>query len=324
MIKKILLALVTISSFAIGKEPESKNPTPPPPKPWFTGTLIAPVGTVVPRGHFDVRSFIFMTVDKGFYGNHWEIHSRHNFYSFNPQVVAIFGLLKWMDLQISPQFLWNSTHGCNAIHIGDLPIALDFQLYPATSSWFPGVKFTLQETFPIGKYKNLGPTLHNVDRSGNGTYATNFNLLFYKIYHIKEEIFLSTTLSLGYTANSPVHLSGFNYYGGGYGTHGRLTPGNIFKALFAFEYSLDRNWVFAMDTIYTRTQETDFSGSKGVDPAGNPALIERKSKDLFSFSPSAEYNFSENFGICMGCYFSAFGRNTPIFRSGVVNLAYAY
>lgn len=321
MSKKFFFAALCLAAFVYSNENEAKTP---PAKPWFTGSLIAPVGTVVPRGHFDVRSFIFMTVNTGFYDNSWHLHSRHNFYSFNPQIVAIFGMLKWMDLQISPQFFWNTTHGQSSIHIGDFPIALDFQIYPANKTWFPGVKFTLQETFPIGKYKNLGATLKGVDRSGNGTYATNLNVLFYKIYHLQELIFLSTTLSLGYTINTPVHLSGFNYYGGGYGAHGKLSPGNFFTALFAFEYSLDRNWVFAMDTVYTHTQANHFTGSVGTLSPGQPSAIAQKSADVFSFSPSVEYNFDENFGICMGCYFSAFGRNTAIFRSGVVNLAYAY
>ena len=315
---RIFVCFLLASSLLFAK------PEPPPMKPWLTGSLIAPVGFVIPRGHFDVRSFVFTGVENGVYDNSWSIHGRHNFYTFNPQVVAIFGLLKWMDLQISPQFFWNSTHGHNAIHIGDLPIALDFQLYPVNKSWFPGVKFTLQETFPIGRYKNFNPKTFNIERSGTGSFATDINLLFYKVYHIRDDFFVSTTLSLAYTINTPVHLFGFNSYGGGYGTHGRLLPGNIFTALFAFEYTFDQNWVFAMDTIYTRTQETHFSGSHGTTSSGKTAPIVHRSQDLFSFSPSVEYNFSEHFGICFGGYFSAFGRNTKVFRNGAFNLAYAY
>jgi hypothetical protein len=294
-------------------------------KPWFTGTLIAPVGTVVPRGHFDVRSFIFMAGNTGHYRNDWSVHSDHNFYTLNPQVVAIFGTTEWMDVQISPQFFWNSTHGQNSIHIGDFPLALDFQLYPAYENWFPGVKLTLQETFPTGKYKHLGSQLHKTDASGKGAYATNINVLFYKIYPLHDVIFLSTTLSIGYTFTSAVHLSGLNAYGGGTGTNGRLNPGNFLTALFSFEYSLDRNWVFAMDTVYQHTNRDHFVGTPGTTPSGKTAQVGKiHSADVFSFSPSVEYNFSEDFGICMGCYFSAFGRNTPVFRTGVVNLAYAY
>ncbi|MBI3508757.1 MAG: hypothetical protein HY069_03915 [Chlamydiia bacterium] len=308
----------TISVFA---EP----PPPDPVKPWFTGSLIAPVGQVVPRGHFDVRSFIFMQAVTGIYDNDWHLHSRHQFYTFNPQIVAIFGLTQWMDLQITPQFVWNCTHGQNSIHVGDFPLALDFQLYPANKSWFPGVKFTVQETFPIGKYKNLGSQLYATDASGKGTYATEANLLFYQVYHLHDVIFLSTTLNIGYTFTTPVHLSGFNAYGGGYGTHGKLDPGNVFTALFAFEYSFDRNWAFAMDTVYTHTQGISFTGHKGTTKTGAIAVVGNpESSDLISFSPSVEYNFNETFGICFGCYFSAFGRNTQIFRTGVVNLAYAY
>lgn len=293
-------------------------------EPWFTGTLIAPVGTVVPRGDFEIRSFVFMRVNTGFYDNDWGIHSRHNFYSFNPQVVALFGLTEWMDLQISPQFFWNTTHGHSAIHVGDFPLALDFQAYPADKSWFPGVKITVQESFPIGKYKNLGTTLDEVDASGNGSYETTFNVLFYKIYHIRDLTFLSTTVSMGYTWASDVHLSGFNAYGGGYGTHGHLSPGNFFTGLFSFEYSFDRNWVFAMDTVYIHTGATHFSGTAGTNPSGGPATVGNLSSDTINFSPSVEYNFSKDFGICAGCYFSGFGRNTKVFRSGVINLVYVY
>lgn len=70
--------------------------------------------------------------------------------------------------------------------------------------------------------------------------------------------------------------------------------------------------------------KSPFSGRKGVDKQGNPASVGLPSSEQFSFAPAIEYNFTENFGIITGVWLSAFGRNSPRFRTGIVNIDYNY
>ncbi len=100
-------------------------------------------------------------------------------------------------------------------------------------------------------------------------------------------------------------------------------PGNTFQGIISFELSLSQNWVLAVDNVYTHVDETQFCGTVGTVGAA-PATVGEPSSEQVSFAPAFEYNFSSDFGICVGCWFTAWGRNSTQFRSGVVNIDYTY
>lgn len=296
------------------------------PTPWLTGPLIAPVGSVVPYGDFLIESYVYCTTNTGTYNKHWNsVSAPRNFFSLNPQFLCFFGLTPWMDINIVPQFFYNTTSNQNSVNFGDLPIALDFQLLdPAATPYFPGIKFIVRETFPTGPFQRLNPGKLLTDQTGAGTFATTFDLVLYKVYHLSGNHFLSTTYSAAYTVNTPVHVHGFNTYGGGYGTNGRALPGNSFQGIISFEFTFNQNWVFAIDNVYTHTDETQFFGTVGTTSTGAAASVGSPSSEQISFAPAIEYNFSSHFGIEAGCWFTAWGRNSTEFRSGVINFAYTY
>lgn len=295
--------------------------TPPPAGPWLTGPLIAPVATVIPKGHAEIEYYLYATTNTGLYNSHWNVHSQPNLTSINPQIVCIFGLTEWMDIQITPQALYNFSQGKSSVHLGDTPIGFDFQLYPPDDKreWIPGVKVTLREIFPTGKYQKLNPGKKGTDLSGAGSFGTSGGLVFYKVFHLKDHHYLSTQLSLGGTLFAPVHVKGFNNYGGGYYASGKVRPGISSTAIFSFEYTFTQNWVFALDSVYTHTNKNRFSGNPGITSAGDVASVGNPSSEQISFAPAIEYNFSANFGIIAGAWVTACGRNTTQFRSGVVN-----
>ncbi|MBS0625893.1 MAG: hypothetical protein JSS32_07580 [Verrucomicrobia bacterium] len=325
-VKWLLSSLFTCSSLLFAVDKKEFIAQTPPLKPWLTGPLIAPIGAVVPYGSFEIQSYVYCTTNTGAYNKNWStVSSPHNFFSLNPQFLLFFGLTSWMDINITPQFFYNRSHGQHSTQFGDLPIALDFQLLdPAATPYFPGIKLIVRETFPTGSFQNLTPHKLLTDQTGAGTFASAFNLLLYKVYHLGGHHFLSTTYSAGYTITSPVHVHGFNTYGGGYGTNGRALPGNSFQGIVSFELTLSKNWVLAIDNVYTHTDATQFYGTVGTTAAGLPATIGAPSSEQVSFAPAIEYNFSSNLGIIAGCWFTAWGRNSTQFRSGVINLDYTY
>ncbi len=304
--------------------PKSRAVRAPVEKPWLTGPLIAPVGTAVPYGELEIDTYVFYTVDTGLYGKHWGSHKTPNFYSFNPVVFGYFGITPWADIHIFPGFAWNRTQGQQSVHFQDLPIGIDVQLYPPDKSWFPGIKATVREIFPTGKYQNLDPQKLGTDSTGEGAYGTAFNLVLYKLVHIAGRHFLSLTASALYTVNTNVHVHGFNAYGGGFGTNGTVSLGNSFQGIFSFEFTFNRNWVFAMDSVYTHVDLTTFSGNPGVTASGDPAKVGNPSSEQLSFAPAIEYNFTGKLGIIAGVWFTAAGRNAVEFTSGVVEFVYTY
>ena len=325
---KIALALLCSTLCADPIQPYAPPAPPsPPPQAWLTGPLIAPTGTVIPYGSFEIESYVYATTNTGTYNSNWNsVSAEHNFFSLNPQFLCFFGLTPWMDINISPQFFYDTTNGQHNWNFGDLPVALDFQLLDAGyTPYFPGIKFTVRETFPTGPYQNLNPNKLLTDQSGAGTFGTTMNLVLYKVYHLTGHHFLSMTYSATYTVTTPVNVHGFNTYGGGYGTKGYALPGNTFQAIASFEVSLSQNWALALDNVYTHVDQTRFFGNPGVVSIGGPAAsVGAPSSEQISFAPAIEYNFSSNLGIIAGCWFTAWGRNSTRFCSGVISIDYTY
>jgi hypothetical protein len=220
---------------------------------------------------------------------------------------------------------YNRTSGQQYFNSGDLTVGLDFQLMAADfTPYFPGIKLAVREVFPTGNFQYFHPRKLSTDQTGTGTFATQFDLVFYKVFHLWELHWLSTTFSAQYTVNTPVNVHGFNTYGGGFGTNGKALPGNSFQGIVSFELTLSRNWVLALDSVYTQTNVTEFFGIPGIFFGGTFADVGKPSSEQLSFAPAIEYNFSGHFGVIAGCWLSVLGRNSAEFRSGVVNFDYTY
>ena len=157
-----------------------------------------------------------------------------------------------------------------------------------------------------------------------GTFGTQFDLVLYKIFHLYELHWLSATFSAQYTVNTPVNVHGFNAYGGGFGTRGKVLPGNQLQAILSFELTLTQRWALALDSVYTHTDMDQFYGMPGISLLGSFARSSRSSSEQLSFAPAIEYRIGHQFGLIAGGYFSAIGRNSVEFRSGVLNFAYLW
>ena len=267
--------------------------------PWLTGPLIVPSATVKPFGHYQIEPYLYVTGNTGAYDQHWSPHRQPCLTNINVQVITIIGLTPWMDVQIIPSAFYNLSEEHSAARWGDLPLALDFQL--VNPGKWPGIKFTLQETFPTGQYQRAKTA---ADLSGQGVFATNANVLFYKLFHCGGVHYLSTFLNLGYTINSSVHVHGLNAYGN---FSGKIIPGGMFEAIFSFEYTFTQNWVFAIDHVYIHKNSSKLPSSEQI-----------------SIAPAIEYNFSEIFGIITGAWVTVAGRNVNQFYSGVVAVNWSW
>jgi hypothetical protein len=313
--KRVLAALLALGCALEGAE-----------APWLTGPLIAPVGLAVPYGDVLFQSYAYFTAQGGTYNKHWRaVAAEDNFYSLEAQFLCFFGLTPWCDLNVIPQCFYNTTSGQQSFQFGDLTVGLDFQLMQDDyTPYFPGIKLAVREVFPTGNFQYFHPRKLGTDETGAGTFATQFDLVLYKVFYLCGLHWLSTTFSAQYTVNTPVHVHGFNTYGGGFGANGTALPGNSFQGMASFELTLTRNWVLALDSIYTHTDRTSFFGNPGIAFTGTWAEVGTPSSEQVSFAPAIEYNVSKAFGMIAGCWFSAWGRNSPEFRSGVINIAYTY
>ncbi|GAB4184952.1 MAG: hypothetical protein Tsb0015_01520 [Simkaniaceae bacterium] len=292
---------------------------------WYTGPLLAPAGHTMTPGVINWEPYIFATDDFGFYDNSRRAHSTPDTITINPLLSLTMGLNSFMDLQFAFQTVYNHKSGRGAFRVADTTAYLGFQiLEDKRGSLMPDLRFTLNMTFPTGQYEKLDPEKNGTDSSGLGTYAPGASLNFQKLIHIYRNHHLRTRLSFTYTYHIPVHVKGFNSYGGGFMTKGKVYPGNVFVGYFSFEYNFTKNWVFAMDTQYLYANKTRFSGRPGFNLDGTIASVGKGSSEQWSLAPALEYNFSAFLGIIGGVWFSVSGRNAEEFISGAIAVNYAY
>ena len=84
-------------------------------------------------------------------------------------------------------------------------------------------------------------------------------------------------------------------------------PGDVLTIYSAWEYSITREWVFALDFIYQHDASTRLNGATGD--------AQRVDNDFgsawrFGVAPAIEYNWSRNVGVIVGTRWYVAGRNS--------------
>lgn len=286
-------------------------------EPWFSGTLLAPVTSVVKAGNIVLQPYLNVICQKGVYSPQWTNKTTPDFWVVNPNALLVFGLTEWMDVEMVPQVLWQETRGRSFVGPGDLLVGCDFQLYEGTKTSFPSVLLTLGEIFPVGNYQRLDPRKLQVDATGLGAFVSEVSITLYKQYALRNGHYMSAAFGVIASFPSHVHVNGYNAYGGSGGTQGIVHPGNYFTTILSFEYTLTQNWILAFDTEYIHNDANRFRGT-------TEALVGSLSRDQINCAPAIEYSFSKRMGLVAGAYFSAFGRNSARFCGGIITLSYVY
>ncbi|NDD58059.1 MAG: hypothetical protein EBZ47_02245 [Chlamydiae bacterium] len=287
--------------------------------PWYTGPLITGSANNVPFGRINIQPYLYFTVDHAVYDGHRHSKNISNVYVINPLFVFQAGLTNWLDVTVVPQgyFSWQSGHSGQAF--GDFPLEFGLQLYKETP-YVPSFRMIVGQLFPTGSYQKLNPNKNGLDAAGQGVYATILGLNISKVFWGIKLHPVALRLSTQYTQpQGKAHVEGFNSYGGGYGTRGKVSVGASFSADLGAEVSISQKWVFATDIAYTCSTSSPFRGNPGVDQFGNAAQVGSPSSDQLSIAPAIEYNVTNTGGFIGGVWFSVTGRNSSNFASLVLS-----
>ncbi|MCI5053163.1 MAG: hypothetical protein MRY21_08535 [Simkaniaceae bacterium] len=291
--------------------------------PLFTGPLLTPSGHVVQKGHVNFEPYLFVTTKYGKYNKHWEQRSRDTEQVITASCLFQWGLTKFMDIKITPQIITRMHGSKHFTRPGDLAIGFDFQLLEdLPSNRLPGVKIGISEIFPLSKYNKLNPDLDGADSIGGGSFVTVGEFVVTRTFHFSGYHYLGFRSALVYLLPAPTHVRGFNSYGGGYGTAGKVWPGQSLTFFVGLEYSLDNPWVLALDVQYVHQNKTRFTGNNGIKKDGSAATVASPSREQIGIAPAIEYNWNANWGIIFGGWATIAGRNSDSFASGVVAVNY--
>lgn len=283
--------------------------------PWFTGPLLANSGTTVSRNHLLSQTAIYYLMNTGQFLNGRITNPTGEQINASALQFETLGITDALDGQIYSSFNHNEVGGVVFNGIGDTIVTLGYQLFRQSAPLIPNFRLSIQETVPTGRF-NTDPLAEASEVVGVGSYLTNIGLNFSQQNEIRPGYDIQSTLNLNYLYASPIPISAIG---------GHLSPGNLISIDFALEASLTKNWAIVIETYCSHKTQSALTYSSSPAQA-QPFLtsFNTPSINLVSLAPAIEYNFSENFGIIAGNWFSIGGKNRPIFSSPALTVGYTF
>jgi hypothetical protein len=293
---------------------------------WSTGPLLATSPNGPPRGHVLFEPYVYDVIETGRFDGRGARRSTPRAETFGSQSYVIYGVSDRFSVGLIPRLGYGQPSiGPRSSHpiVGDLTAQAQYQLTQfKEGSWIPTLALNIQEMLPTGRYDRLD---RMSDGFGAGAYSTSLALYSQSYFWTSGGRILRTRLDLSYSMSGHAEVRGRSVYGTNAGFRGRAHPGDTAQADFAFEYSLTRNWVLAMDLAFERDAGAAVSGAYSSTPF-EPAALRSRSGPSKSFyaAPAIEYNFSSRVGVIFGVRLKSAGRNTSATATPVaaINLVY--
>jgi len=304
--------------------------------PWFTGPILAIPAQTVSPGQVSLLFSTYQANSDAIYNREWDRISQktYNETLINPQFSV--GLTDVLDFEYDPLYEINQNGGASYSHIGDTDFILGFQaLSQKKNKSLPDLRITLEESIPTGLYDRFTAGNNGTEASGSGSYQTTLGFNFQYLSQLNADHYLNSHLSIDYTYAGIANINGLSTYGGTSNTVGHINPGNSISLDLAGEFTLTQYWVGVMEVNYIYQQASRFHGSVGelatTDPQphqrqptkhniGRPDIGSGNLAQL-SLAPSLEYNFSENYGVIAGVWFTVIGKNTPEFVTPIIQFS---
>jgi hypothetical protein len=298
---------------------QGEKPAPPSPngrqqlgEAWWTGPMLANNASTLPRGHFLIEPYLYD-----------EISPRTN--GFGSLTYIEYGLANRLTVGLIPTFGYNKVSDAlssSGVGLGDVAVLAQYRLTQFHEHRsLPTLSFMVQETFPSGKYDQLGPRASN--GFGAGAYTTTLALNSQTYFWMPTGRILRMRLNATQSFSTYANVAGVSVYNTPTGFQGHAKPGASSYVDAAWEYSLTRNWVLALDATYRHTNNTRITG---YDLTQSPPNIQLNSgsSDAIGFAPALEYNWKPTIGVLVGTRIIALGHNTPTTITPAIALNYVH
>jgi hypothetical protein len=279
---------------------------------WWTGPMLANNASTLPRGHFLVEPYLY------------DVISPHT-NGFGSLTYIEYGLANRFTVGLIPTFGYNKVSdglSSSGVGLGDVTVLAQYRLTQFHERHsLPTISFMVQETFPSGKYDQLGPRPSN--GLGAGAYTTTLALNSQTYFWMPTGRILRMRLNATQSISTYASVAGLSVYNTPTGFQGHAKPGASTYVDAAAEYSLTRNWVLALDATYRHTYNTRITGA---DPTQSPPNIQLNSgsSDAIGFAPALEYNWKPTIGVLVGTRIIALGHNTSTTITPAVAINYVH
>lgn len=276
---------------------------------WWTGPMLANSAATLPKGHVAVESYLYDVTVQGVFDDAKRRHSTTHANSFGSLTYAIYGLANRLSVGFIPTAGFNAVSGgprSSGVGLGDVGTLAQFGVTRARPCHaMPSIAVAFQETYPTGRYDLLGD--HPADGVGSGVYTTALSVFSQKVFVLPNNRVLRMRLDVTQSLSSTASVRDVSVYGTNDGFRGRAKPGSSTYFDAAWEYSVTRSWVVALDATWRHARNTRVSG---VDSAARAVMMNSGSSDAFAVAPAIEYNWSPSWGVLFGTRLMPAGRNT--------------
>jgi hypothetical protein len=251
---------------------------------WWTGPLVSYSAHSLPQGHVLIEPYFYDV-------------SANRADSFHSFTYFLYGATDRLTVGVAPDIAFTSARGApdsSGVHLGDTTLRAQYMLLAMDpAQGIPDLALAVLQTLPTGKYDRLDRAS---DGFGGGSYATTVAVYSQMAWWLPNGRLLRTRFNVSETFSPRVPVSDASVYGTDAGFLGHAQPGNQFSINAAFEYSLTRNWVPALDLIYSHGNATI---AQGFD-AAKSVRLDSDTSDAFGFAPALEYNWTANLGVLAG------------------------
>jgi len=176
----------------------------------------------------------------------------------------------------------------------EMPSATSVSRESLNDAWWTGpILAASGATLPRG-HSLIEPYFYDVREKRSNSFGTSS----YVLYGLTNELTVGTIPAGGYNMVS----NGLNSSSVEMGDLTLLAQHRFADP--AWEYSVTRNWVLALDAAYRHNRNTHVAGFNSPVPGSGqkPAIVSMNtgSSESFVFAPAIEYNFRSNFGVIVG------------------------
>lgn len=278
---------------------------------WWTGPMLAPSASTLAPGHFLIEPYLYDVATQGFYNSHGTRISAPHENSFGSLTYLLYGVANKFTVGMIPIFGYNELsngQSSGGIRAGDLTIQAQYRLHLfREGSRVPTMSVALQETLPTGEYDQLGN--RPSDALGSGAFTTSPAFYSQTFFWLPNGRILRMRFNVVPSFSRSLNIKDVSIYGTSAGFRGQASPGPSVFVDAAWEYSVTKHWVFALDATYRDQGNTPVVGYN-TSSSSQPIRLNSGSSDAFGLAPAIEYNWKSNLGILLGVRFIPIGRNT--------------
>lgn len=328
----LLLWVLTLGTVAISAAAEDEAPAARQSldDAWWTGPLLAASPATLPQGHVLVEPYVYDSIVDGQFDSTGARHATARQNNYGSLSYLLYGLTDTTSIGVIPRFGFNDpSQGPSGagIGIGDMGAQVAHRLSRFLDrGWLPLMSLVIGETLPTGRYDRLGN--RPSDGLGTGAYTTTVSLYSQYYLWMPNGRILRTRLDVSQSWSKQVGIEDTSVYGTLQGFRGHASPGNSLTIDSAWEYSVTRNWVAALDVVYVDSGSTRVVGDYPQPLNGRSMLAsvqsESGSSKSLGLAPAIEYNWTSAVGVIVGAKWGAAGRNisTGVIPVAAINLVF--